>query len=528
MDTQIEIQRLLSDSTFIAPTLRPYSINRYESLMNQHDSKRGWWNTPYRMKSTSMIGNIEAGVTPITVTNTLNTRFPYSENNGAAWYGRGFNSEWMGGFFFRNDFFTLTVSPHIIYQENMDFLEPRRFSEVTAPYINEIGGDIDAPFRFGPDPFTTFDWGNSSIKFHYNEFEIGLSSEPLWWSGSKKYPLIMSNNAPGIHHFLLGTSEPVRVPWLGYVHFKWIMGYPQESGYFAGEVSGMTRFHNSGSLSFSPAFYPQLTLGVNRAYHVFQDNGFDYRDIFLLFDPIRRSSLVTRQGDDEIRQARNQIASFYVHLSLPAANAEIYAEFFREDHSFDFRDLFVQPHHNSAYSLGLQKISYTPYFDFIKTNLEFTNLTTSQLNQVRPQAFFYSHDPIAQGHTNRGQIMGAAIGPGSNSQYLSIDGYRNNYSIGLFIQRLVNNDNLHFREGSVSQSPFREFGDFFRHSINLNSGVNFLYKKNRIILQSRVTYTKAYNYGRFETAVYNGLNLQNHNRIDRENFQLQIGLTYLF
>lgn len=528
LDSQIEIQRLLSDSTIVVPTLRPYSIAQYDHLMDQVDSKRGWWNIPHQMNSTTIGSIVDIGLAPMTIRNTINTRFPYSENNGAAWFGRGFNTEWMGGFFLRNDFFSFTISPHIIYQENVEFLEPRRFSEVSAPYVSEIGGNIDTPFRFGPDSYTTFDWGNSSIKFHYNKLETGLSTEPLWWSGSKKYPLLMSNNAPGIHHFFFGTSEPIRVPYFGYLHFKWIMGYPQESGYFAGERSGITRFLNAGNISYSPSFYHQLTLGVNRAYHVYQENGFDFSDIFLLFDPIRRSSLVRRQGDDDLRQARNQIASFYIHLDLPAANAEIYAEFFREDHSLDFRDLFVQPHHNSAYTFGFQKISFTPFFDFIKTNLEFTNLTSSQLNQVRPQAFFYTHDPIAQGHTNKGQILGAAIGPGSNSQYLSMDAYKNNFSIGFFIQRLVNNDNLHFRVGSVSQSPFREFGDYFRHSVNLNSGINFLYRKNQIILQSRLAYTKAYNYGRLETAVYNGYNLENHNRIDRVNFQLQFGITYLF
>lgn len=527
-EEQMQIQRLLADSIVVSPVMRPYSMDQYNRLMSANKAVNGWWNHHYAPSSFESGNGLELGFLPVSFKNTVNSRFPYSENNGAAWYGRGFNVEFQGGVFLRASNFTLTLQPHLIYQQNTDFLEPRFFFDKTAPYISEVGGTIDAPFRFGPNSFNTFDWGNSSLRYQYHKFESGISSEPLWWGSSNKYPLIMSNNAPGIHHFFIGSRERVRIPYFGSIHFKWMMGYPQESDYFAGEFAGKPRFLNAGNFSFSPGFYQNLTLGLTRAYHVFQVDGFDFSHIFLLFDPIRRSSLVARQGEDETRQARNQIASIYVHLSLPAANAEIYAEFFREDHSFDFRDLFVQPHHNSAYSLGLRKISYAPYFDFVQTHLEFTNLTASQLNQVRPQAYFYSHDPIMQGHTNRGQILGAAIGPGSNSQFLSIKGYKNNYSLGLFAQRVVNNDNLHFQVGSVRESPFREFGDYFRHNVHLNIGFDFLYRHNKIILDSQIVWTKSFNYGRLEAGNFNGVTIQNYNKLDRVNVQLQFGLTYLF
>lgn len=527
-EEQMQIQRLLADSIVVSPVIRPYSLVQYNKLMSANQSVNGWWNQHYLPSSIEPGIEVELGILPVTFKNTVNTRFPYSENNGAAWYGRGFNLEFHGGVYLRASNFILTLQPHLIHQQNTDFLEPRFFFDKSAPYISEVGGTIDAPYRFGPHAFNTFDWGNSSLRYQYHKFEAGISSEPLWWGSSNKYPLIMSNNAPGVHHFFIGTNERVRIPYFGFIHFNWIMGYPQESDYFAGEFAGIPRFLNAGNFSYSPGFYQNLTVGLTRAYHVFEDDGFDYRNLLLLFDPLRRSSLVAKQGEDEIRQARNQIASIYLHLSLPSANAEVYAEFFREDHSFDFRDLFVQPHHNSGYLLGLRKISYTPFFDFVQTHLEFTNLTSSQLNQVRPQAFFYSHDPIMQGHTNRGQVLGAAIGPGSNSQFLSIKGYKSNYTFGLFTQRVVNNDNLHYQIGSVRVSPSRDFGDYFRHNVHLNIGFDFLYRQNRVILNSQMVWTKAFNYGRLEAGEFDGVTIQNYNRLDRVNIQLQFGLTYLF
>ena len=523
----MKIQLLLTDTLAVSPVLRPFSQTQYHELMEHRGMYSGWWDRKITQKEFHLTDGFIFGLQPFMLQNTYNSRFPYSENNAAAWYGRGGTTEFQTGFYIKSNYATLTVQPHIIYQQNYDFLEPRYFFETTTPFINEIGGNIDAPIRFGADPFTSIDWGNSSLRIHYQKFETGISNEPLWWGGANRYPLMMSTNAPGVPHFFLGTRERVKIPYFGNIHFKWMMGYPRESGYFGGVGSGIPRFMNSANLSYTPPIFQNFTVGITRTYHVYEDDGFEFSNIFLLFDPIRRSTLVERRGDDDIRQARNQMASVYFHLKLPSANAEIYAEFFREDHSYDFRDFVVQPNHNSAYSLGLQKISTAPWVDFIKTNIEITNLTASQLKQVRPQGFFYSHDPIVQGHTNRGQILGAAIGPGSNSQFFGMDAFKGNYKFGFFAQRVVDNDNLHFREGSASLSP-SNFGDYFRHRVDLNFGLNFLYAPGPFYLNSRLVWTKAYNYGRFDTGDFIGVTVSNYERNDRTNVQFQIGITYVF
>lgn len=533
-DEFLRIQALLNDSTGYSFVNRPvsyiYSNERELSGTVSASASEALWNRPMNSTNFSPIRQIRAGFNPIALQNTYNTRLPYGHNNDAAWYGRGLITEFRAGFFITSDFVTINFYPHIIYQENQDFLYPRFISRRAGEvrYLAEgIGNEQDAPFRFGPSPFNTFDFGTSSIRLHYKQFETGLSSEPLWWGGAVQYPLIMSNNAPGIPHFFIGTREKVKIPYFGAVQFRWILGYPEESGYFDGTGSGQTRFTNAANFAFSPAFLKNLTIGITRVYHLYEVDGFDFGNVLVMFDPIRRASLVGSQGPDFQRQRRNQTASFYAHIHLPEANAEIYGEFYREDHSYDFRDYFVQPHHNSAYAFGFQKISKVPWFDFIKTNLEFTNLTSTQLNQVRPQAYFYTHSRIRQGHTNRGQILGAAIGHGSNSQYLGMDGYKGNYKAGFFIQRLVDNDNFHFQEGSVSVAPSSSFGDYFRHRVDLNIGLNFLYGPGPFYLQSRLVWTKAYNYGRFDYGNFRGINLTNYERNDRTNVQFQIGITYI-
>ena len=530
MDEQIRIRALLSDTVTVSTVNLPFTHHIYRNYFDPGQNHGQWWNRPLTGTEINLIENVYIGLHSPIIQNTTNSRFPFGENNGAAWYGRGNSTEFRGGLYITSPYLTINFYPHIIHQDNTDFLYPRfisRRSSGDVRYLHEgIGNSLDAPFRFGPESFTTFDWGNSSIRLHYNQFETGISTEPLWWGPAIQYPLVMSNNAPGIPHFFLASREPISIPYFGSIQFRWMFGYPEESEYFDGVGSGETRFTNAANFAYTPPFFENLTVGLTRVYHVFEEDGFDLRNLSLVFDPVRRSSLVSRQGEDGTRQRRNQTASVYFHLLIPEANAEIYAEFFREDHSYDFRDLFVQPNHNSAYTFGLQKISHVPIVDFIKTNLEFTNLTASQLQQVRPQTFFYTHSRIRQGHTNRGQILGAAIGPGSNSQFFGLDAYHSDYKFGFFVQRVVDNDNFHFREGSASLSP-TEFGDYFRHRVDLNVGLNFLYGPGPFYLNSRLVWTKAYNYGRFDYGEFEGVTVRNYDRNDRTNIQFQIGITYI-
>lgn len=532
LDEQLKLQLLLSDSATFAGVNRPFSIDSYQSFVKSASSYNPWWSRNLLSRNVSLGKIAEIGMLPTFVQNTLNSKFPYSENNQAAWYGRGSNSEFMGGFYLRSKYLTINLYPHIIYQENRDFLRPRFIpgdGQGGIRYVAEgIQAQLDAPFRFGPDPFTTVDPGNSSIRLHYKKFETGLSTEPLWWGPAIRYPLLFSNNAPGFPHFFFASREPVSIPYFGDIQFRWILGYPEESKYFDGEGEGETRFTNAINVAYSPFFFKNLTVGVIRVYHVFEENGFRLSNALLLFNPLSSSAINRTEGGNDAVQARNQGASVYLHLSLPEANAEIYGELFRDDHSYDTRDFINEPHHIGAWTFGFQKISYVPWLDFIKTNVEFTSLTETQLEQVRPQRYLYTHSKIGQGHTNKGQILGAAIGPGSNSQLLTVDAYKGDFKLGLLAQRWVDNDNYHFELGSVKHSPSKNFGDYFRHRINLNFGLNFLYGPGPFYINSRLMWTKAFNYGRFNYGKFEGISIRNYEHFDLINIHFQVGLTYIF
>src|SRR5690625_5072133 len=77
----------------------------------------------------------------------------------------------------------------------------------------------------------------------------------------------------------------------------------------------------------------------------------------------------------------------------------------------------MEPRHNSGYALGVIKLVEAPLADFYKLHVEFTNMTPGFIQEVRPQNYYYTNEEIRQGHTNRGHLLGAAIGPGSNPVY---------------------------------------------------------------------------------------------------------------
>lgn len=531
LDEQLQLNVLLADSLTPSIINRPIPLETYRSLIRQNNDD-GWWSRDLTANPLFSEYGVSIGLLPTQIQQTYNSAIPNGDNNGAAWYGRGSNVEFKSGLYFRSKYLAVNVNPHIIYQENVDFLRPRFIpgdSDGNVRYIAEgIGAVLDTPFRFGPDPYTTIDPGNSSIRLRYKKLETGLSTEPLWWGPAVRYPLVFSNNAAGFPHFFLASREPFHIPYFGDVQFKWMMGYPQESKYYDGVGEGETRFTTAVNIAYSPVFFKNLTIGVTRLYHLYETGGFNFSNITLLFQPGTKQDFVSAGQGINTSTDQNQIISLYAHLQLPEANAEIYGEFLRDDRSYDSRDFVNQPHHNSGYTFGFQKISYLPWIDFIKTNLEFTNLTTSQLNQVRPQTYIYTHSKIRQGHTNQGQILGAAIGPGSNSQYLSIDAYKDDFKLGVFAQRWVDNNNFHFERGSRSVSPSHDFGDYFRHRVNLNFGVNFLYGPGPVYLNSRLTWTKAFNYGRFDYGEFDGVTIRDYDHFDIINYQFQVGLTYIF
>src|SRR6056297_1523167 len=115
-DEQLQLEFLLQDSLAISPVNRPSSHLLYRNTFGHQSLSGKWWNRPIGTRHYALSDRIDLGIHPVSLQNTFNTRLPYGENNAAAWYGRGYNTEFKGGFYLLSKYVTLNIHPHIVYQ----------------------------------------------------------------------------------------------------------------------------------------------------------------------------------------------------------------------------------------------------------------------------------------------------------------------------------------------------------------------------------------------------------------------------
>lgn len=561
LDDQYRLLQLLSDSTIQTSLMnRTIWYSTYNNLFkNNNFDRSSWWGQRYQPpEATFTLYNydLQVGAYEPVFTNTYNTYLPYGQNNGAAWYGRGLTSELQGGFYVASDYFTLTFRPHLFYSQNKDFLYPSRiprYPNGDFRYVYRSGlptydlaDRIDLPFRFGPDPYTTFDWGQSSVRFHYKSIEIGLSNETLWWGPGVRYGLLLSNNAAGFAHIFIGTRKPISLPLnIGKLEFRWLLGRPQDSPYFDLNINdpsltakarekrlnalNSTRIINGLNIVYTPSFLPNLSLGVSRMIHQYvPEGGLSFNeDILAIFKPFPKPGpeVLEDKRVDSFFEEVNPMASVFFRWVFPDANAEFYGEFYKSDHNVNLRDFLMEPQHGRGYTLGVQKlIEFNGFIDFVKVNAEINSLEPGPIDELRPQSYLYTHSTVKQGHTNRGQLLGAGIEPGSLSQFLGVTGYFNKGKVGLFIQRLVRNQHLYF-ERQDRYFPLGGFKNQFHHNIDLNVGITGTYKLGPVLINGKFTWNRKFNYGSFDP-IYPLFYTLPVFIVD--NYQLQLSVRYLF
>lgn len=539
-EEQIRLHQLLLGTVYTSFTDRPLWNGIYDSYMNLSDSNYGFWSRNHHTTQLELDGsmNFRFGIYRPSLQITSNSSVPYGGNNEIAWYGRGLNTEFNGGLWLTSDYVTISVRPHIVHQQNLNFENPRFVSiddDGNFLYQAEgIGDIIDRPYRFGSEPFTSFSQGYTSIRLHYKPIEFGFSTEPRWWGGNIKYPLLMSNNAPGMRHFFLGTRYPIRIPYVGKLEFTYLAAFPEDSDYFYSDEDDeqLDRFMGGINISYSPAFASNLHLGFARVVHTYIDEfGLKPSDLGLILDPFLLENFIEIRGPIDRIKPRNHLNTLYTRWVWPESRFELYAEFYREDFAWDSRDLLTQPRHNSGYAFGFLKLIDGPSSHFYKVNLEFTNMTPSHLREVRIQNYYYTHPEVRQGHTNRGQLLGAAIGPGSNSQFLSIDSYQDWGRYGIFFRRLADNNHFHYEFDRLLNRPeqFRQgYGDYWRHRTDLTIGTRGLFSIGDLIIAGEFSWTKLFNYGRFDYGMFGGLNISNFEPYDLINMQFQMSISYQF
>lgn len=378
-----------------------------------------------------------------------NSAFAAGTNDGAVWQGRGVTLSLDGGASWRRGGLTVTLRPQLIWTQNSSFalraVESPGRTEFANPWHprRSSGAYVDQPQRFGPEGFWTFDLGQSAIRYDVGWFAASGGTENLWWGPGRQNAIVLSHNAAGVPHAWIGTGRPVDVG-IGTIEAQWMWGRLTGTKWSDSVVADTARFLTGLIGVFAPQPFPTLYLGAARMfYESIPADGLPFSDWFLVFQGVTKETQADSAnptGDDR----RDQLLSLFARWALPSAGAEFYVEWARNDHSWDLRDLALEPEHSQAYTLGFQVARPVGEGRLLRVEGELTHLERSATAQVRATPTYYVHHLIRQGYTQRGQVLGAGIGPGSNSQQLGADLFARWGRVGGFVSRVVHDNDAYY------------------------------------------------------------------------------------
>jgi hypothetical protein len=360
-----------------------------------------------------------------------NTSYPFGGNDGPIWAGKGITAWAQAGVLLRWGPLSASIAPIAFRSANSDFeLMDNGKSGLLSYADGQFPEEIDRPQRFGVAAYSRADLGESTIRIDASGFTAGLSTASQWWGPTVEFPYVLGNNAGGFPHLFLGTAHPVNIGF-GTVHGHVQYGYLYQSPF--SPIKGQKYFESydhPGRVRFMAGVVgamqikgvPGLEFGGMRFFHSpIDSSGLGSDDITLPLQNLLKSRLPvetdTAVADDVRSIFQNQLASVFLRWAPPRTGLEFYTEYGREDFSADVRDFMLEPDHSSTLNVGFRK-AWLRGVNMNALRGEFFNYEAPSSGRTRGEGLIYIHQPLRQGHTYRGQLLGANVGVGSGNAYV--------------------------------------------------------------------------------------------------------------
>jgi len=527
-EDNVRRQQLLgTDSSHSSFMIRPIQISERNNFLL--DS--GLYLNDFRKQILTSANKLYAVyLLPVTWQQQINSHHPYGWNDGAMIQARGYQTQVSAGIYAKLGPLSIQLRPEYVYAENKDFRELHE-AEDNGPdfinkYINRFSNRIDNPERFGNGRYSNLSWGQSSIRLTFDPVSIGVSNENLWWGPGYRNSLLMSNTASGFKHITLNTTRPINTP-VGWFETQIVGGRLESSRIKVNHPLSRSRSSDWRYLSgivftYQPKWITNLYLGFDRTFIVNQkDMGSSFGDYFPLFSPIEKAPISDGGDNDEDNRRRDQYASFFARWVMPESHSEVYFQYGRNDHPYDIRDALQEPEHSRAYIAGFRKlVPLKNVNEFVQIGVELTQMEGARTGVGREQPVWYAHHQVPDGYTNKGQVLGAGIGPGSNLQSIDVSWVRGLKRIGVQIERMVNNNDLYYYAITT---------DMRRKWIDLSFTGKFDWTYKKIILNTQIGYIRSHNYQYTAKDIsFTREDFWHWDKQDVNNFHLKFGLMYLW
>jgi O-antigen/teichoic acid export membrane protein len=383
---------------------------------------------------------------PVEARTFYQSAFPLQWQDGPSWAGRGISTDLTMGAELRSGPLTLRLAPTAWFAANQSFALMEHSQSESLPFADpRQPRNIDFPQRFGDGSVSRVDLGDSEARLDVLGLAAGISTAPIGWGPGEVFSMILSGRGPGFAHGFLGAGRPLDLRAFE-LQFRGAWGELEQSDFAPWEELEARRFASSLAITISPSPLPGLELGFGRFFHVPWREGGPRLDDYLrpLEGILKRDRFIDdpdigRDGPG-IETRDNQLASAWARWVFPGAGLEFYGEFARNDHPWDFRDLFVELDQNSGWMLG-GAWAFDGEGGTWLLRAETANARINHLGDIRlPQHMFYRHDRSRQGHTHRGQPLGTPAIYGGGGSYIGVDRYDPDGRFGVRWRRELRND----------------------------------------------------------------------------------------
>lgn len=309
-------------------------------------------------------------------------------------------------------------------------------------YYLITANNIDDFRRFGKEAINEYSLGQSRIGLSYPKIAFGVSNENLWWGPARLNSLLFTNNAPGFKHAYLQTQKPLKTA-IGSFEFKAILGILDSTKYENPDDSIMSTIWRGG-------IYPKSnsTRNINAFIINWQPKWIQNLFIGYAYSKIMYSDSNKISNGSE----KMGVGVLMARFVMPKDHAEFYAEL-GTPNQLPWPTSFFTDSARTGFTVGARKIfPNLKRNSFLEFSVELTQLQLMDPRQVfTPNAPFdgpqynswYTSTQIKQGYTSNAQMLGASIGPGSNTQSMGLSWNKGYNKIGIHVQRLVHNNDFY-------------------------------------------------------------------------------------
>jgi hypothetical protein len=368
-----------------------------------------------------------------------------------------------------------------------------------ARYYLYTVNKIDNYWRFGKKKIQRVLPGQSSLRYQNDNFSLGLSTENIWWGPSLRNSLTMSNNADQFPYFTFNTLKPLKTG-VGKFEGQFIFGRLSNPKFEHPDHERMKGIWNDGiavkdsgtrslvgmMISWEPKWIPNLYVGIATS-STFNQSDTNRRILsFPLFTAIKPLKL----------------GSFFLRYNLPKENAEVYLELGRADKMATPFNI-IRDSIPMGYTAGVRKLvpikGGKSHFLF---GLEITRLELPdpRLIFVENAAFgvpltnsWYTSSQVTRGYTNNGQVMGAWIGPGSNSQTIQLGWIKGSKRIIITGERVQHNNDFYYYN-YLTNSLQTQYQNPQKHWADINATAQVQWNIRNLLLSGAWSYTSMINY----------------------------------